>query len=702
MVVRYERQGDVGVILVDNPPVNALSQAVRQGIVDALAQGLADGEAKALVLAGAGRTFIAGADISEFGKPLGAPDLNEVLARLEASSKPVVAAIHGTALGGGLETALACHYRVAVAGAQVGLPEVKLGILPGAGGTQRLPRLVGAKAALDMITTGTPVPAPKARDLGILDAIVEDGSAAAGPVAGGIAFAQRLDAAAAHPRVRDRNDRVEAERGSAAFEEKRRELDKAARGQHAPQRCVDAVEAAFTLPFEEGLRRERELFMRCMEHPQSKALIHVFFAERQVSKIPDVPADTPPRPVKSAAVLGSGTMGGGIAMCFANAGIPVAILDLNAEALERGLGTIRKNYAGTVAKGRLSQAEMDRRMGLIRTTTDYADLKDADMVVEAVFEDMEIKRTVFQALDKVCKPGAILASNTSTLDIDAIAAQTSRPQDVVGMHFFSPANVMRLLEVVRGKDTAKDVIATAMQIGRKIGKVAVLVGNCDGFVGNRMLAYYGTETQRLVEEGATPEQIDRALTEFGLAMGPFAMYDLAGIDVSWRIRQRRLAEGKPYGTALLDRIYLMDRYGQKTGAGWYRYEAGSRAPLPDEHIERMIQNHRQVHGIAPRAIDDEEIVKRSVYSLVNEGAKILEEGYALRAADIDVIYLYGYGFPAWRGGPMKYAELVGLKSVLEDIRAFQAKYGDDVWKPAPLLERLVAEGRTFTDLDRGR
>jgi 3-hydroxyacyl-CoA dehydrogenase len=495
---------------------------------------------------------------------------------------------------------------------------------------------------------------------------------------------------------------VAADKGSAAFQEKRAELDKVARGQHAPQRCVDAVEAAFTLPFDQGLERERELFMQCLQHPQSKALIHVFFAERQVSKIPDVPADTPTRPIARAAVLGSGTMGGGIAMCFANAGIPVTILDLNKDALDRGLTIIGKNYAGTVAKGRLSQADMDRRMALITPTTSYDDLATADIIVEAVFEEMEIKRTVFRELDRVAKKGAILATNTSTLDIDAIANETRRPEDVIGMHFFSPANVMRLLEVVRGAKTSKDVIATAMQVGKKIGKVSVLVGNTDGFVGNRMLAYYGTETQNLIEEGALPQQVDKALTEFGLAMGPFAMYDLAGIDVSWRIRQRRLAEGMPYGSALLDRLYLMDRYGQKTSAGWYRYEKGSRAPIPDEHVETMIRNHREVHGITPRAISDEEIVKRSIYALVNEGAKILEEGFALRAGDIDIVYLYGYGFPAWRGGPMKYAELVGLKSVLEDIRSFQAKYGDAVWKPAPLLERLVAEGKSFSDLDRGR
>ncbi|HYC05420.1 MAG TPA: 3-hydroxyacyl-CoA dehydrogenase NAD-binding domain-containing protein [Azospirillaceae bacterium] len=698
MVVRYERRGAIGLILVENPPVNALSHAVRQGIVDGLNQGLADAGAKALVLAGSGRTFMAGADISEFGKPLAQPDLGEVLRQLETSTKPVVAAIHGTALGGGLETALSCNYRVAVAKAQVGLPEVKLGILPGAGGTQRLPRLVGAKAALDMITTGNPIPAAKAKELGILDAVVEGDD----PVAGAIAFAEALDPAARHPRVRDREDRVAADKGSAAFQEKRAELDKVARGQHAPQRCVDAVEAAFTLPFDQGLERERELFMQCLQHPQSKALIHVFFAERQVSKIPDVPADTPTRPIARAAVLGSGTMGGGIAMCFANAGIPVTILDLNKDALDRGLTIIGKNYAGTVAKGRLSQVDMEKRLALITPTTSYDDLKDADIIVEAVFEEMEIKRTVFRELDRVAKKGAILATNTSTLDIDAIANETKRPEDVIGMHFFSPANVMRLLEVVRGAKTSKDVIATAMQIGKKIGKVSVLVGNTDGFVGNRMLAYYGTETQNLIEEGALPQQVDKALTEFGLAMGPFAMYDLAGIDVSWRIRQRRLAEGMPYGSALLDRLYLMDRYGQKTSAGWYRYEKGSRAPIPDEHVETMIRNHREVHGITPRDISDEEIVKRSIYALVNEGAKILEEGFALRASDIDIVYLYGYGFPAWRGGPMKYAELVGLESVLEDIRGFQAKYGDAVWKPAPLLERLVAEGKTFSDLDRGR
>ncbi|ACI97984.1 3-hydroxyacyl-CoA dehydrogenase NAD-binding domain-containing protein [Rhodospirillum centenum] len=695
-VVQYSRRGAVGVILVENPPVNALSQAVRQGLLDALRQGLEDDGARALVLAGGGRTFIAGADIAEFGRPLAPPDLNDVIAAFEGAAKPVVAAIHGTALGGGLEVALGCHYRVAVAKAMVGLPEVKLGILPGAGGTQRLPRLVGAHVALTMITSGEFVPAPKAHELGILDAIVEGD-----PVDGAVRFAEALDLAGPYPRVRDRAERIAADRGSAVFDEKRRALEKTARGLFAPQRCVDAVQAAAELPFEEGLKRERELFGQCMAHPQSAALIHVFFAERAIGKIPDVPADTPARPVATAAVLGAGTMGGGIAMNFANAGIPVTLLETSQEALDRGLATIARNYAGTVAKGRLTQAEMDRRLSLITPTLDMAALAGADMVVEAVFEDMAVKQDVFRRLDTVAKPGAVLATNTSTLDIDAIAAVTSRPADVIGMHFFSPANVMKLLEVVRGSATARDVIATAMQTGRKIGKVSVLVGNCDGFVGNRMLMPYSRQAELLVEEGAWPEQVDKALQDWGMAMGPFAMGDLAGVDVTWRIRQRRLAEGKAAGSPLTDRLYLMDRYGQKTGAGWFRYEAGSRTPLPDDVVKRMIENHRETHQIQPRAISDEEIVKRMIYALVNEGAKALEEGMALRASDIDVIYLYGYGFPAWRGGPMHYADSVGLPTVLADIRDFQQRFGGD-WTPAPLLERLAAEGSSFAAHDRRR
>lgn len=692
--VRYDRQGAVGVVTIDSPPVNALSQAVRQGLFTCVTQGFADPDVTALVIVGAGRTFIAGADIAEFIKGgMGEPDLNDVNALIESGPKPVIAAIHGTALGGGLEVALSCHYRVAVPKAQVGLPEVKLGILPGGGGTQRLSRLVGAKTAIEMITTGAFLPAAKALALGIIDHVGEG----ADPVAVALDFAARLPDGR-HPRTRDREEKLAADRGTTVFDEARATLAKTARAQFAPQRCVDAVEAAFTLPFDEGLARERDLFMQCMAHDQAKALIHVFFAERATAKIPDLPADIAPRKIAQVAVLGSGTMGGGIAMNFVNAGIPVRLLDLDQAALDRGIGVIAKNYAGTVAKGKLAQAEMDKRLSLIRPTTDYADLADADLIVEAVFEDADVKAKVFRRLDEVAKPGAILASNTSTLDLDAIAANTTRPADVIGMHFFSPANVMKLLEVVRGKHTAPDVIATAMGIGKQIGKVSVLVGNCDGFVGNRMVQYYATEAQRLVIEGASVEQVDKAALEFGLAMGPFAMGDLAGLDVMAFIRARRVAAGLIYGTPLSDRIDP-SRKGQKNGRGWYRYEPGNRTPLPDPDVTAMIDAYRAEKGITPRAISSEEIGKRLIYTLVNEGARILEEGMALRAGDIDIVYIYGYGFPAWRGGPMKFAELSGLDTVLADIRRYHADAlaaGDAdgaYWEPAPLLEKLVAGGK---------
>lgn len=691
--VRYERRGSVGFMIVDNPPVNAMSQAVREGLIAALKTGLADRDACALVLVGGGRTFIAGADIAEFGKPFVGPNGRDIVEAYEASSKPLIAAIHGTAFGGGLETALGCHYRIALASAQVGLPEVKLGLLPGGGGTQRLPRLVGAEAALEMITSGAPISAAKAQALGIVDAVVDGDIEVAAQ-----GFAENLDPTPKLPRVRDREP---AQASPEVFAAKRRALETQARGQFAPQRCVDAVEAAFTLPFDAGMARERDLFIECLRHEQSQALIHAFFAERQVAKIPDIDRDTPVRAIQSVGVVGAGTMGGGIAMCFANVGIPVTLLDVDEAAVQRGLGVIAKNYASSVQRGRLTAEERDRRLGLIGPTTSFADFATVDLVIEAVFEEMPIKEATFRKLAAVCKAGCILASNTSTLDIDRIAAATKCPEDVIGMHFFSPANVMRLLEVVRGARTAKDVIATALAVGRRIGKVAVLVGNCDGFVGNRMLQVYGTEVQRVVEEGASPEQVDAAMLEFGLAMGPFAQSDLAGNDVGWRIRQRCLAEGKTYGSPLLDRIHELGRLGQKTNAGWYRYEAGSRTPIPDPAVRTMIDDYRRERGIEPRAIANEEIVKRLIYSLVNEGARILEEGIALRAGDIDIIYLNGYGFPAWRGGPMKYAELVGLEKVLADIRAFHARFGES-WKPAPLLETLVARRQTFADLERGK
>jgi len=692
--VEYQRRGAVGVITINNPPVNALSVAVRQGIADGLAQAAADAQAKAVVIIGGGRTFIAGADIREFGKPLQPPDLNEVIRRLEECPKPVVAALHGTALGGGLEVALGCHYRCAVAAAQVGFPEVKLGLLPGAGGTQRLPRVAGIEAALKMITSGNPIPAAQAAALGLVDEVVPGDL-----LDGAVAYAERLVAEGRPLRkISEMQDKV-AGVAPAVFDESRKGLARSARGFEAPQRCVDAVQAAATLPFAEGLKRERALFAGLMQGAQSKAQIHVFFSEREATKIPDVPKETPVKPIKSAAVIGAGTMGGGIAMNFANAGIPVRVLEMSQEALDRGLAVVRKNYAATVEKGRLSQKDMDTRMSLISSTLSYDEIGSADIVVEAVFEEMDVKKTVFGILDKAARPDAILATNTSTLDIDAIAGATSRPGQVIGTHFFSPANVMRLLEIVRGARTSKETIATAMELARKIRKVGVLVGNCDGFVGNRMLHGYIREAEFLLEEGALPQQVDKVIYDFGLPMGPFTMGDLAGLDVGWRIRKGKAATRPKHlrYSPIGDRICEMGRFGQKTGAGWYRYEKGSRNPVPDPEIEALIIRTSREQGFERRQISNQEILKRCMYPLINEGAKILEEGIAIRSSDIDVIYIYGYGFPVYRGGPMFYADTVGLGRVYDDICAFHKAHGE-FWQPAPLLERLAREGKRFRDL----
>ena len=692
--VEYQRRGAVGVITINNPPVNALSVAVRQGIADGLAQAAADAQAKAVVIIGGGRTFIAGADIREFGKPLQPPDLNEVIRRLEECPKPVVAALHGTALGGGLEVALGCHYRCAVAAAQVGFPEVKLGLLPGAGGTQRLPRVAGIEAALTMITSGNPIPAAQAAALGLVDEVVPGDL-----LDGAVAYAERLVAEGRPLRkISEMQDKV-AGVAPAVFDESRKGLARSARGFEAPQRCVDAVQAAATLPFAEGLKRERALFAGLMQGAQSKAQIHVFFSEREATKIPDVPKETPVKPIKSAAVIGAGTMGGGIAMNFANAGIPVRVLEMSQEALDRGLAVVRKNYAATVEKGRLSQKDMDTRMSLISSTLSYDEIGSADIVVEAVFEEMGVKKQVFGILDRAARPDAILATNTSTLDIDAIAGATSRPGQVIGTHFFSPANVMRLLEIVRGARTSKETIATAMELARKIRKVGVLVGNCDGFAGNRMLHGYIREAEFLLEEGALPQQVDKVIYDFGLPMGPFTMGDLAGLDVGWRIRKGKAATRPKHlrYSPIGDRICEMGRFGQKTGAGWYRYEKGSRNPVPDPEIEALIIRTSREQGFERRQISNQEILKRCMYPLINEGAKILEEGIAIRSSDIDVIYIYGYGFPVYRGGPMFYADTVGLGRVYDDICAFHKAHGE-FWQPAPLLERLAREGKRFRDL----
>jgi len=704
-LVQTSRDGDIGILTINNPPVNALSPGVPEGIRAGLEQFENDASIKAVVLIGGGRTFIAGADIREFGKITSSgnrergPGLNTVLDRIESSAKPVIVAIHGTALGGGLETAMACHYRVAVRSAQIGQPEVKLGIIPGAGGTQRLPRLAGIAKAVEMCATGDPIGATSAHQQGIVDHLVEGDL-----LAGAIAFARDLDARGelTARRTRDRDAKLgSAEENAPVLAAARASAKKKQRNMMAPQAAIDAVEAAATLPFDEGIRREAELFQECLFSEQSKALIHVFFGERDVAKIPDVPKDTPQIPVQKAAVVGAGTMGGGIAMNFANAGIPVLLKETDQAALDRGLATIAKNYANSVAKGRFTQEVMDRRMALIQPTLTYDGFSEADMIVEAVFEGMALKKQVFGELDTVAKAGAILASNTSTLDIDEIASATSRPQMVIGTHFFSPANVMRLLEIVRGKATSKEVIATCMALSKKLGKLGVLVGNCRGFVGNRMFGPYRREAQFLVEEGATPEQVDAALYDYGLAMGPLATGDLAGLDVGWRIRKEfgDVADRSVRQPLVEDRLCEAGRYGQKTGAGWYRYDE-NRRPQNDPEVDALIERCRAETGIAQRKISKEEIVERTIYALVNEGARILEEGYALRAVDIDMIYVTGYGFPAYRGGPMWYADTVGLPNVYKRVCQFEAQHGA-LWTPAPLLKQLAEEGGKFADFTRG-
>ena len=697
--VRYERRGNIAVITVDNPPVNALSSSVREGLADSQAKAKADPEVKAMVLIGAGRTYIAGADIREFGKPMTGPGLQQIINDFENSDKPVVVAIHGTALGGGLEVALGCHYRVAVPTAQLGLPEVKLGILPGAGGTQRMPRVIGVKAALDMITSGDPMPAAKAKEIGLVDEIVQGDL-----LDGAIKFAETvaIPGGVKGRRVSQRTDKLGGA-DAAFFAEARKTTAAKARGQIAPVKIVDALEAAATLPFADGIKKEREVAQELMSGTQSKALRHVFFAEREAAKIPDVPADTPTRPVKSVAIIGAGTMGGGIAMSFANIGIPVTLIDATDEFLDRGLKRIKDNYAVTVSRGRLSQADMDKRVGLIKGGIGNERIKDADMIIEAVPEEMDLKQTIFRDIDKYAKKGAVLATNTSGLNINQIASVTKRPEDVIGLHFFSPANVMRLVEVVRADKTGKDIIATCMQVGKQLRKVPVLARVYEGFIGNAMLRHYGREAHFLLEEGALPQQVDKALTDFGYAMGMFGVHDLAGNDVGYRMRKAAQAS-RPNDRRYSDIITIlcdMGRLGQKTGKGWYRYEPGSRTPIPDPEVEALIVAESKKKGIERRPISDEEIIKRCVYGPINEGAVLLEKGIALRPSDIDIVYVTGYGFPSWRGGPMFYADTVGLKSVLDDIKRFHERDGF-YWKPAPLLEQLVREGKSFADYQAGR
>jgi 3-hydroxyacyl-CoA dehydrogenase len=690
-VVSYEVINSIGVIKVNYPPVNALSRDVREGILNAVQTAQKDAS-EAIVLMCDGRTFIAGADITEFGKPPMDPSLPDVLNAIEGSSKLVIAAIHGTALGGGFETALACHYRCAVPSAKVGLPEVKLGLLPGAGGTQRVPRIAGVKAALDMITSGDPIAADKACDMGLIDEVLsgEDLQSAA------IAYARDLvDSGALLKRIRDISiDPVSIEPGF--FDNYRKTIAKRARGQIAQDRIVSCVEAAATLPLDEGLKVERELFSELLGSPQSRAMRHAFFAEREAAKIKGLPKDTPILDIKKIAIIGGGTMGGGIAMCFANVGIPVVMVEINDEALERGLGMIRKNYSMTVQKGRMSEQDMAERLSLISGTTRYDDLAGVDLVIEAVFENPDIKKEVFAKLDAACKPGAILATNTSYQDVNMIAEATKRPQDVVGMHFFSPANVMKLLEVVRGDKTADDVLATVMQIGKKIGKVCALSRVCYGFIGNRMLTGYGRQAHMLLLDGATPEQVDSAAEEFGMAMGPLAVGDLAGLDVGYKARQARTdVVHDPKTHCIATALVEMGRLGQKSGAGYYKYDPATRARQNDPEVEALIREKARELGIEQRQISKEEIVDRLFFPLINEGALILEEGIAQRPGDIDIVYLYGYGFPVAKGGPMCYADEVGLQKVVDRINEFAKTLGGDYWKPAPLLVKLASEGKTF-------
>ncbi len=698
-LVQLTKDNGIAVITINNPPVNALSPGVPEGISEALDQIAHDDSVKATVLIGGGRTFVAGADIKEFGKMTSGKQrgagLLPLLLKIEDSSKPTIVAIHGTAFGGGLELAMAGHYRVALSTAQVGQPEVKLGLIPGAAGTQRLPRLAGVAKAVEMCMGGNPVKAEEALKFGIVDRIIEGDL-----LAGAVAFAREVADKPA-PRTRERDEKLgNAVENALIFSSARETAARKQRGLLAPAAAADAVEAATKMPFEEGCRAEQKLFIECLFSEQSKSLIHVFFSEREVSKIPDIPKETPVVPIRSAAVVGAGTMGGGIAMVLANAGIPVLLKEADQAALERGLVTIQMNYANSVKRGRFSQQVAEERLKRITPTLTYDDFPSVDLVIEAVFEGMALKKEVFKELDRVCKPGAILASNTSTLSIDEIASSTSRPQFVIGTHFFSPANVMRLLEIVRGKASSKEVIATCMQISKTLGKVGVLVGNCRGFVGNRMFGPYRREAQFLVEEGASIEAVDRALSDFGMAMGPLATGDLAGLDVGWRIRKeyRHLEVPGVRQPFAEDRLCELGRYGQKTGAGWYKYDDRRRA-TPDPLVDELVRKWVAEAGIVQRQISATEITDRCLYALVNEGARILEEGYALRASDIDIIYLNGYGFPAHRGGPMWYADAVGLKQVYERICEFHRQHGE-IWRPAPLLKQLANEGKRFADFGK--
>jgi 3-hydroxyacyl-CoA dehydrogenase len=694
-LVQLTSDNNTAIITINNPPVNALSPGVPEGISEALDQIAKDDSVKAAVLIGGGRTFVAGADIKEFGKMTSGKargaGLLPLLLKIEDNAKPVIVAIHGTAFGGGMELAMAGHYRVALATAQFGQPEVKLGLIPGAAGTQRLPRLAGVSRAVEMCVSGNPVNAHEALKLGIVDRVIEGDL-----LAGALVFAREVADKPAR-KTRERNEKLgKAAENTLIFSAARETTGKKQRGLLAPARAIDAVEAATKMPFEEGCKFEQKLFIECLFSEQSKSLIHVFFSEREAAKVPDIPKQTNMIPVHSAAVVGAGTMGGGIAMVLANAGIPVLLLEVDQVALDRGLATIQSNYANSVKRGRFSQQAAEERLQRITPTLAYDDFSNVDLVIEAVFEGMALKKEVFKELDRVCKPGAILASNTSTLSVDEIASVTSRPESVIGTHFFSPANVMRLLEIVRGKASSKEVVATCMQLSKTLGKIGVLVGNCRGFVGNRMFGPYRREAQFLVEEGADIEAVDQALSDFGMAMGPLATGDLAGLDVGWRIRKeyRHLEAPGIRHPFVEDRLCELGRYGQKTRAGWYKYDE-QRLASPDPVVAGLIRKWVEEAGISQRQISAAEIADRCLYALVNEGARILEEGYALRASDIDIIYINGYGFPAHRGGPMWYADAVGLKQVYERVSEFHRQYGE-TWQPAPLLKQLAEQGKTFS------
>jgi 3-hydroxyacyl-CoA dehydrogenase len=690
-LVNYVNDGKIGVITVNNPPVNALSQAVRQGLLDAIRTAAGD-DTEAVLIHCEGRTFIAGADIREFGKPHAEPFLPDLLNEIEASEKIVVAAVHGTALGGGFETALACHYRIALDSAKVGLPEVKLGLLPGAGGTQRVPRLAGVEASLELMLSGTPIPAARAAEAGLVDRVVNDDL-----LAEAMAYTQQL--AAANAPIRRTSELMAESVDDGVFSAVSASIGKRARGQTAPTRIVECVRNATTMPFAEGQKRERELFDECMQDPQSAALRRLFFAEREAAKVIGLSRDTPMREVNSVGIIGGGTMGGGIAMSFANAGIPVTLVEINGKALKRGLSIIDDNYAGSVKRAKLSEDKAAECRGLISGATDYSALDDVDLVIEAVFEDPDLKKDIFARLDKACKPGAILATNTSYQDVNEIAAATQRPQDVLGMHFFSPAHIMKLLEVVRADRTAEDVLSTVMALSKRIRKVAVVSGVCYGFIGNRMLQGYFREAQLCLIEGGLPENVDAALYDWGMAMGPISVADLAGLDVGYKARQA-LAEtdrGDPAANRVPDVLVEADRLGQKNGRGFYTYDAETRKRSSDPEVQAIIEREAAALGIERRAIEPEEIVDRLIYALVNEGLQILAEGIAQRPGDIDVVYVYGYGFPAWRGGPMHYADAIGLDKVLARIEEFRERFGEENWTPAPLLERLVREGRSLAE-----